>query len=225
MLMSVLALAAQATLVDGFSGDLSAYTATVILDANGGGSNTASWQITNGKLEFNTTSYDGIEQTAFIYAGFSLAVGQELQIDAVHNGASQDIGLYVGGVAPVAGVRKSYLNVYARSYNEVYSRGFTDIVSGEMNIKGGVISESGYDKLFIMRDAENDYEAGYYNGTTRVVLADRNGLTDIDGSFVGMYFDVRAVGTLGSLDNLTVTPEPCTMALLGLGGLVLRRRK
>lgn len=223
--VAVLATTVHATLVDGFSGDLSAYGSTVILDANSGNSNTAAWQITGGKLEYNTTSYDSIEQAVFIFNGLSLAVGQELQIDVVHNGSSQDIGLYVGGSAPVTGVRDSYLNVYARAGNQVLSRGFTDIVSGEMNLKGGVISEAAYDKLFIMRNEVNDFEAGYYNGSTRIVIADRNGLTDIDGSYVGIYTDVRAVGVLGTLDNLTVTPEPCTMALLGLGAMVLRRKK
>ena len=33
-----------------------------------------------------------------------------------------------------------------------------------------------------------------------------------------------SVGT-SSIDNWSLTPEPCTMLLLGLGGLVLRRRK
>ena len=224
MLVGMLAAAAQATLIDDFSGDLSAYTNTVILN-NSGGATVSTWQISGGKLELVTSAYGNVDQQAFIYNGLSLAVGQEVQVDIVHNGGSQDLGLYVGGVAPTTGVRESYLNVYARNSTQVYSRGFTDIVGGEMNLKGGTISEPAYDKLFIMRDGINDYEAGYYNGSTRVVIADRNGLTDIDGSYVGFYSDVRAVGTLGSLDNLTVVPEPATMCLLGLGALALRRRK
>jgi hypothetical protein len=225
MLVGMLAVAAQATLIDDFSGDLSAYTNTVILDASGTGSNTAAWQISGGKLEYNTTTYDGIEQAAFIYNGLSLAVGEEVQIDVVHNGASQDLGLYVGGSAPTTGVRDSYVNVYVRNATDVYSRGFTDILGGthEMNLKEA--KGTSYDKLFIKRDGVNDYEAGYYNGSTRIVIADRNGLTDIDGSYVGFYSDVRAAGTLGSFDNLTIVPEPATMLLLGLGALVLRKRK
>jgi hypothetical protein len=32
-------------------------------------------------------------------------------------------------------------------------------------------------------------------------------------------------GSSGNADNLTVIPEPATIALLGLGGLALLRRK
>lgn len=230
MLAGMLAAAAQATLIDDYSGDLSAYTNTVILDDNGGGSNTAAWQITDGKLVYNTSSYDGIEQTAFIYNGLSLAVGEEVQVQVIHAG-NQDIGLYVGGSAPTAGVRDSYVNVYARNSAakglQVLSRGFSDIVGGkhEMNLKGDSVSHVVFDTLFIKRDGVNDYEAGYYNGSARVVIADRNGLTDIDGSYIGFYTDVREAGVLGSLDNLVIVPEPATMLLLGVGALALRRKK
>jgi hypothetical protein len=209
-LIAMLAVSAQATIIDDFSGDLSAYTNTVILDASGTGSNTAAWQIADGKLEYNTTSYDGIEQAAFIISGYTLDVGEELQVQITHTG-NQDIGLYVGGAAPTTGVRESYVNVYARNATkglEVLSRGFTYILGGshEMNLKGG--PTSAFDTLFIKRDAVNDFEAGYYNGSTRVVIADRNGLTDIDGSYIGFYSDVRAAGILGTADNLAIVSEP-----------------
>jgi hypothetical protein len=213
MLAGMLAVAAQAVVIDDFSGNLNAYTNTVILDANGGGSNTATWQITDGKLEYNTTSYDGIEQAAFIISGYTLDIGAELQVQINHIG-NQDIGLYVGGTAPTTGVRESYVNVYARNDAtkglQVLSRGFTYILGGshEMNLKGDNFTHVVFDTLFIKRDAVHDFEAGYYNGSTRVVIADRNGLTDIDGSYIGFYSDVRAAGVLGAVDNLTIVSEP-----------------
>lgn len=205
----MLAVAAQAVVIDDFSGDLSAYTNTVILDNNGGGSNTAAWQISAGVLQLNTSAYDGIEQAAFILGGYTLDVGEELRVPINHTG-NQDIGLYVGGAAPTTGVRESYVNVYARNATkglEVLSRGFTYILGGshEMNLKGG--PTSAFDTLFIKRDAVHDFEAGYYNGSTRVVIADRNGLTDIDGSYIGFYSDVRAAGILGTADNLAIVSE------------------
>ena len=214
-------------LVDDFSGDLSAYSSTVILDANGGGSNTSAWQISNGQLQLATTSYNGIEQYAFIYNSLTLDVGAELQVDVVHSGASQDIGLYVGGSSPNFNARDSYLNVYARNATTVYSRGFVDGV-GEVSLHGGAISQPAFDTLFIMRDAPNSYELGYYNGDTRVIVSDRNNILDNNALFVGLYSDVRAVGTLGSWDNLRIVPEPSTMILAGIGGLAvvaLRRRR
>lgn len=222
------AASAEAGLIDDFSGDLSAYTSTVILDANGGGSNTSAWQITGGGLELSTSVYDGIEQYAFIYSGLTLGVGEEVQADVVHNGGSQDIGLYVGGSTPVTGVREHYLNVYARTNGDVLSRGFTDVVSGEVSLKGGATMNGTFDTLFIKRDGVSDFELGYYDGGTRVVIADRNGITDNDGSVVGFYADVRAAGTVGVADNLRVIPEPATLALGGLslvGFFVSRSRK
>lgn len=215
--------AVHAVVVDDFSGDLSNYSSTVILDANGGGSNTASWQISGGGLQYVTTAYDGIEQTAFILNGLTLAVGEEIQVDLTHSGASQDIGLYVGGSAPVTGSRANYVNVYARGAAEIYSRGF--LGSTEIILNGGAISEPSFDRLFIARDGVNDYELGYYNGSTRVVIADRNDMTDNDGEFVGFYTDVRATGTLGTLDNFTLVPEPSVALLGGLGILGLLRRR
>ena len=70
-----LCLTTQAQLIDDFTGDLSAYTSTVILDANGGAANTSAWEISGGTLQLNTTAFDGIEQYAMIYNGLSLGVG------------------------------------------------------------------------------------------------------------------------------------------------------
>jgi hypothetical protein len=218
------ATSAAATLVDDFSGDLAAYSSTVILDANGGGSNTYAWQISGGTLQLDTSAYNGIEQTAFIRDGLTLDIGQEIQVSLTHNGASQDLGLYVGGSAPVTGTRANYLNVYARNPTDVLSRGFTTVVGGEMSSRAGA---GAYVSLFIARNAIHDYEAGFYLGDgTRVVIADRNGLTDIDASYVGFYSDVRGTGVLGSLDNLVVIPEP-SAALLGAFGVIglMRRRR
>jgi len=220
-----LGLTAQAQLIDDFSGDLSLYTSTVILDANGGGANTAAWQITGGGLELSTTAYDGIEQYAFIYSGLTLDLGSEIQVDLSHSGASQDLGLYVGGTTPVAGTRMDYVAVYARDNGQLFSRGFDG--TSEYALAGG--SSPVYDSLFIARTGVNTYEAGYYDGTTRNIIVTRTPAFANDGDVVGFYADVRATGNLGLADNLRVIPEPGTFALFGLGGLgalwLLRRRK
>lgn len=186
--------------VEDFSGDLGSWTSTVILDANGGGSNTSSWNIVSGELQLSTTGYEGIEQYAFIKSGVSLAVGDELRVDLTHSGASQDIGLYVGGTTPVTGTRQDYVAVYARGDGAVYSRGFDG--TSEYGLAGG--TSPAYDTLFIARSGANTYETGYYESGVRNVIVTRTPTTANDADVVGIYADVRAAGDLGLLDNLEI---------------------
>lgn len=219
-----LAASSQAVLIDDFSDTgVSEYTATVILDANGGGANTFAVQSPSGTLEVNTSTYDGIEQMAIVRNGLSLAVGEEVQIDLTHSGASQDIGLYVGGTTPVAGTRQDYVAVYARGNGQVFSRGFDG--TSEYGLAGG--SSPAYTQLFIARTASNTYEAGYYDAGGRNIVVTRTPTTANDADVVGFYTDIRGAGTLGNVDNLTVIPEPATMGLIGVFGsavLFIRRR-
>ena len=173
----------------------------MILDANGGLSNTSEWNIASGELQLSTSGYDGIEQYAFIRDGLSLAIGEEVRMDLLHSGASQDIGLYVGGVEPTPGVRSTYVIVYARNSGELFCRGFDG--TGELE-QVGWISPS-YTKLFVARIAENSYEMGYYlDDGSRNIMVTRENLSGNDGSYVGIYADVRAAGDLGAVDNLEI---------------------
>lgn len=89
-------------------------------------------------------------------------------------------------------------------------------------------------KLFISRTAADTFEVGYYNVLdARTVLATRVDASNTAAA-IGLYTDVRAVGTLGSVDNFaifnpTAIPEPAAAAaMLGLGVLGLagaRRRR
>lgn len=218
------AVAGPLGLVDDFNtSGLSDYTRTVILDANGGAANVASFEDNTGVLQHITTSYDGIEQTAFIRNGLTLEVGEELGADFSVTG-SQDLGLYVGGTTPTAGVRQDYVAVYARGDGALYSRGFDGTT--EYALAGGVTPT--YDSLFIARTDTNTYELGYYDNGTRNIITTRTPTTANEGDVVGFYTDVRAAGTLEFADNLQITliPEPTSLtALGGLGLLALRRRK
>jgi hypothetical protein len=221
VLIGSMVAAAQAQLIDDFSGDLSNYTSTVILDTDPSAGNTAVWQITGETLELNTTVYQSIEQTAMIYNSLSLDVGEELQVDLVHSGASQDLGLYVGGTTPTYNVRQDYIAVYARGNGQVFSRGFDG--TSEYNLTGG--NSPAYEKLFIARTGTNTFEAGYYEAGGRNIIVTRTPSFPNAATVVGFYSDVRAAGVLGNLDNLTIVPEPVSALMLCLGGLALIRRR
>ena len=199
--------AASGQLVDDFSGDLSNYTQTLILDVNGGATNSSAFQINGGALEFDTTFYDDIEQTAFIYDGLTLEVGEELQADipGTING-SRNLGLYVGGSQPTAGLREDYITIYGGSNpnNQIFSRGF-DGVDEYDNPSGNPTDEASITQLFIARTAMNTFEAGFYDSLLgRVIVTERTPFFPNTANFVGFYADVRSEGVLGSFDNLTV---------------------
>ncbi|GAA5484581.1 hypothetical protein [Haloferula sargassicola] len=198
-------LRAETTLLDDFSGDLAPYTGTVILDANGGSSNTSNWEIFGEALELNTSSYDGIEQWAFIRDGLGLAIGQEAQIDLSHSGASQDLGVYVGGTAPSTGIRRDYVTVYARNTGVISSRGFDGTTEYPVAATG---TGTSYETLFVARTDSNTFECGYYVDGARTVLATRTPAAPNAATYVGIFADVRDVGYLGSIDAFRVTDIP-----------------
>ncbi|HLP78673.1 MAG TPA: PEP-CTERM sorting domain-containing protein [Candidatus Paceibacterota bacterium] len=227
--VGTMALAAQAQLIDSFTGDLSAYTMTRILN-NGGHNpvNTYSWEISSGAVRINTSSYVGIEQFALTRTDYTLGVGYELT--ATYSGlnlGSQDIGLYIGAGTPTTDVRADYLNVYVRNTGQLYTRGFNG--ASELGLVGGS-TPANISSLFIARTGTSTYELGYYDGSTRNLLTTRTMTSSTIGNAIGFYADVRAAGIRGSMDNLTLNavPEPSTFALAGLGfaafGLIRRRR-
>lgn len=229
--MALVGLAAQtanAQLIDDFSGDLSNYTQTVLLDVNEGPSNATVFEISNGGLQVNTAAFDAIEQIAFVYDGLSLNVGDEVIADIQHSG-NQDLGLFVGGVAPTAGVRSTFVTSHSRNAGQVLSAAFDGDDGGTTT--GFGTTNPGHDSLFIRRTGVNEYEAGSFAGDTRVIDATYTDLTVTnDASFVGFYADVRAAGVLGTVDNLRVVravPEPSSIGLLGMSAclFVVRRRR
>lgn len=217
--------AAHAQLIDDFSGDLSAYTATRILKATPAASdNVGAWQISGGALSYTTTTYGGIEQYALTRTDFSLGVGYELTASYSHlNLNTQDLGLYVGAGTPASGIRADYVNVYVRNNGQLYSRGFNG--TSELSLSGGS-TPANISALFILRTDANTFELGYYDGLTRNVLTTRTMSNASIGSAIGFYADIRQAGTRGVMDNLTLTavPEPTSATLLGLGSLALLLR-
>jgi len=210
----------NAQLIDDFSGDLSNFTNTLILDAQNPGSNTAQFVINgDGQLEIETTSYDGIEQYAFIYNGLSLEVGQEVVLDVpIPLIGDRNFGLYVGGTEPVTGVfdgvadapietRQDYITCYSGLNNFIATRGFdgtdTEYPNTQFNTEGDAPS------LFIAQPTVNTFDVGFYNAAgERTVFETRNPEFPNAATFVGIYADVREAGTVGTADNFRIQPIP-----------------
>jgi len=188
-------------LIDDYEGTLSNFTDKVILDNGGTTTNTYAWETSGGTLQITTTVYDAIEQYALV-TNLTLPVGQQLVCDYIAlNLGSQDIGLFVGdGIPPgTPTARSNYVTVYVRADGNIYTRGFDGAT--EYGLVGGGIP-SAIDYLFIDRIASNVFQTGFYNAGVRTILATRTNTVGGVGSSVGVYADVRAVGTRGSIDNL-----------------------
>lgn len=226
-------LAGPIGLVDDFSGDLSAWTSTRILDSNGGAHDVTSFQINgSGKLEMNTTTFDAgsAEQYALTRTDFTLGVGEELRGDfAAGYTGTQDIGLYVGAGTPTLDVRANYVNIYVRNNGQIFSRGFNG--SSEFALAGGATPS--ISTLFVRRTGVDTFDLGYYdNSFVKNVLTSRtigSGNAAGIGGSIGAYTDIRSAGIIGNLDNLRIVPEPATwllgmLSLIGIAPLCRRSR-
>lgn len=202
----------DAQIIDDFSGDLSNWTSTVILDAENAGANTAAFVINAaGQLELETTVYDGIEQYAFIYNGLSLNVGDEVVLDVpIPVIGNRNLGLYVGGSAPVPAVfdvatRADYITCYSGTNFNIATRGFdgtTEYGNTQSNVEGN-------ETIFIAQPAANTFEVGTYSPAgERLVFETRTPAFANTATFVGIYADVREAGTLGTADNFRIQPIP-----------------
>ena len=232
----------QTTIIDDFSSfDPANYTATVILDVGGAGSNNTTFTVNgDGALEVSTTAYDDIEQIAYIRNGLTLAVGEEVQADFTHFGTSnnsRNLGLYVGNAAPIPSATdgddprsgSNYISLYGESSSpRVSQRGFN--AEGEYaNVNAtpdGTVSGT----YFIQRLDADTYVTGFLDdgaadgsGRTIVSTLTVNGQFGAnDGNFVGFYIDVRENGITGTVDNLRiVSPEAtCLLGDVDLSGTV-----
>ena len=201
--------------VEDFSGDLSAYTETRVLDQ--GEAENVSFGISNGVLQTVSTGTTGAEQTVLLRDDVALAVGMEMQADVIADSlaSSQDIGLMVGATAtptpliydPGTGgtqsTREDMVTVYVRNTAEVYTRGHNGTV--EFPLAGGATAGAvPVARLFIARTASNTFETGWYDDAgTRTLLATRTVDNPAIGNAIGFYSDQRADAVLSGLDNLT----------------------
>ena len=201
-----------APFLDDFSSDTSAnYTGTQTFGSGG------SFAISGGTLNVGVGgTYDVFHNTA------RLAVGETVSVD-VAPGGSGDSYLTVSSTdrgpntGTEDGIRLNVLNastIRSRIYN---NGGATNVeYAGSYNLNLDYT-------LYITRNSDSNFTVAYDNGSGVVSL------DTYDVAAVGaqeLYVGVENFGNeTTAFDNLQIIPEPSSLALLGLGGLLVVRRR
>jgi hypothetical protein len=229
----LMGVAAQAVLIDDFSGDLSAYTKTRLLD-NGQPAANVSFTNASGDLRvLYTGTPDAAEQVAFLRSDRGLAIGERLYVNTINldtTGGHMELGLMVAATAtPVEFTRTNYVTMNIRNQT-------TDRLASQWANTTAYVNNVQIDKdyslvgaLYIKRIDALNFETGWYDkaGVRSIIRTITVASSDV-GNVVGFYADMRSItpGMHGALDNLQIIPEPATLVMLGLGALgLLKRRK
>jgi len=241
LLSCILGVAAQAQLIDDFSGSLSPYTDTTVLYSGGTAPATSmlTFSDSTGALEADMANINNTAvQALFLRSDYSLTVGETLSVTANWTlGNSQDLGLCIASTAtpPAASINPlgntrtslSYAFIGIRGgNNHLVASGFdgaTSIATQQYQPGGTQVPTT----LFITETAPNTFTFGAIAST----VSTNGGAIDLltytfvnnpgVGTAIGFYADMRANGSVGTFDDLTISvPEPATMALCGLGGFL-----
>lgn len=247
LIVCLMSVAAQAGigLIDDFADTgLSEYTLSVVHDGNVG--DEVSFQSPSGALQVTTSLDPHIEQVLFLRNTdingntTSIGVGEVLLVDlSERSGLRNDIGIAVCNVVdpndvvydPEVGgyqsTREDYLAVYVQADNDNLKGIEVDGTNvGSTIYAGGSHASADVTNLYIRRDSMTQWTLGYVSGVEGWYDFYTGTVSNTNiGNAFGFFGDMRNIDTHGDLDNLRIVPEPATIALLGLGGLALLRRK
>ncbi len=243
ILAAPFALNAQVVIDDFSDLNVSEYTLTRVLD-NGFAEANVSFSASSGSL---VASYAGTvnqaEQVLFLRSDYTLFVGETLTVDVsfATQASQMDFGIAVSATTPTAASSGdtdtrdafAWAAVYVRpSQNSVRST-FADTTAPVTATGVLTADETTVSKLFIRRNTANEFVLGYVNNSAVEVISQTVTFisSPLVGAQIGFYGDLRAVGgTLGSLDNLSLSnvPEPASVAALAgalVFGLTVARRR
>lgn len=194
--------------------------------AGGGIANLAAWDIGIGLYAANAAGADTTDWVA----------GVKAEINELDGAASYDVIGLAGGIMGLASVGEAF-DPTAGEHAAAGSLGdLATILGGYQLSTGGFTWNSGY---VIEGDGNETIQETAY---ALMALKEFDGITFLNQiASAGIYLTGTQLGTggwenyLGSGENNEITgealwgiatvPEPATMCLLGLGGLMLRRRK
>lgn len=246
--LTTVAIQAQVGFNDSLNGtSLANYTWIPLNNAGTGSSGTAiSFDNTSGNgLEVDVSNKGGtaVQGLYLNNTGAYLPIGSMLQVNLDWQTANQlNFGIVVGSnlsLTPASGdnsdVRNQTQYVFASpksTANFDYAGGY-DGTAGQLSSVGTTVGGT-IGTLAIQRVNANTFNTYYDIGSGLTLYATKTVTTSSNvGDVIGFYADVRANGTpsLGYLSDLRIVavPEPATMALTSLGGLLVlithRKRK
>jgi hypothetical protein len=241
--------AAQAqTIIDTLTGNLGAYTTTLVNDTSSGAGQGVSFTSSASGLQAN---YAGTgttpEQAVFLAPASSFSttfgVGDTLLVNTTMASSSttEDFGLAIAATAtPTAASSANYNTRGTFDWASISLRPsqtairVNTSISGTVNTGGGIvgsITPANISELFITWNSADSFSLGYVdNGVSTVDETVTFASGSTIGTAIGFYGDLRATGTtLGDFTDLTIVPEPSTLALCGVGLVALagavRRKK
>lgn len=107
--------------------------------------------------------------------------------------------------------RQDDITVYSGTDNTIATRGF----DGTTEYSNTADNAAGASSMFIAQIGANTFQIGYYTATgDRVVFETRTPSFPNAATFVGIYADARAVGTVGTADNFRIKTSDIPLGLI-----------
>lgn len=240
LLSLAVAVPAGATIiVDDFSDALNeSWIQSTVIDA--AGTYTFDTTTVPGELTMTMSGYSAPKQEVLLRDDYNLGVGYTLLTDltgVVAGTGGGGVGLFISTATGITSREDVIWVMYDVKSGQVngYHKHHDGSTAVDVRVR---MEDAGFeettvpDELYIDRTATNEYEVGFYVGTTRCTVTPITVDTTGDlcpGAAIGYFVDIRE-NSSASFDDLRLIPEPSSLVLLacGLVGLLAyawRKRK
>ena len=248
--------AAQAQVIDPLTGSVAGYTTTPVLENSLGTGAGISFTGSASGLQDNFTGSPNDPEQGLFWAPASsfsttFAVGDRLTVNVavptmtINNSLTEDFGLAIAAATPIAaGSGNSYNSRTLFDWASISVRPIQQSIRANSSISGILVTSANVisgvpsanvSQLYIDWVSADVFTMGYIDTSAVQHVSETITFagTSTIGTEIGFYGDLRVAGqSIGSFTGLAISPipEPTTMALCGLGGLLglvawMRRKK